>query len=132
LAEETASVELAVPPSVEDDDDAEPRTRTVGEVDHIFAERLQPGDRFLLDGRCLEYQRRAGDALIVNEVVGRPVVPRWAGEGWPLSSELAQRLYVLRIRAAEALRDGPAALADLLRREYALAEPEAAALADYF
>ena len=85
-----------------------------------FAERLNAGDRFLLDGRCLEYRRRHGNALVVGEVVGRPAVPRWGGDGWPLSPELAQRLYVLRIRAAEALRDGSAALAELLRREYGL------------
>ena len=56
------------------------RTRLVGEVDDAFADRLQPGDRFLLDGRCLEFRRREDQALLVHEVVGRPVVPRWAGQ----------------------------------------------------
>ena len=97
-----------------------------------FAERLNAGDRFLLDGRCLEYRRRHGNALVVGEVVGRPAVPRWGGDGWPLSPELAQRLYVLRIHAAEALRDGSAALADLLRRDYGLQDGVADALAAYF
>jgi ATP-dependent Lhr-like helicase len=86
----------------------------------VFADRLQPGDRFLLDGRCLEYRRSERSALLVEEVVGRPVVPRWSGDAWPLSRELARRLYLLRLRAAETLRDGIGALAELLHREYGL------------
>ncbi|HZY84788.1 MAG TPA: DEAD/DEAH box helicase [Gemmataceae bacterium] len=104
----------------------------VGSVDEAFADRLQPGDRFLLDGRCLEVRTRRPDALLVDEVVGRASVPRWAGEGWPLSTELARRLYLLRVQAAEALRDGPEALAGLLQRDYRLVGEAAAVLADYF
>jgi ATP-dependent Lhr-like helicase len=104
----------------------------VGEVDESFAERLQPGDRFLLDGRCLELRRLGGTALEVEEVMGRPAPPRWAGDAWPCSAELARRLYLLRTRAAEALLHGPAKLADLLRREYGLGGPAADALLTYF
>jgi ATP-dependent Lhr-like helicase len=106
--------------------------RLVGEVEDAFADRLQPGDRFLLDGRCLEFRRREDQALLVEEVVGRPVVPRWGGEGWPLSTELARRLYLLRVRAAEALRDGPRALVALLHDEYGLGEAAVAALVAHF
>jgi ATP-dependent Lhr-like helicase len=109
-----------------------PRSRPVGHVDEAFADRLLPGDRFLLDGRCLEFRRLDGPALLVDEVTGRPVTPRWVGEGWPLSAELARRLYVLRGQAAEALRDGPEALTDLLRGDYSLAGRAVAMLADYF
>jgi ATP-dependent Lhr-like helicase len=131
LAEQAVSVELEASPAAPEEDIAPP-TITVGEVDEKYAERLQPGDRFLLDGRCLEYRRRHGGALIVTDVPGRPAVPRWGGDGWPLSPELAQRLYVLRIRAAEALRDGAAALEELLRREYGLQDGAALSLAAYF
>ena len=48
------------------------------------------------------------------------MAPRWVGEGWPCSADLARRLYLLRARAAEALVQGPDALAELLRREYGL------------
>jgi ATP-dependent Lhr-like helicase len=98
----------------------------------LFADRLQPGDRFLLGGCCLEVRRSDGHAVYVEEVVGRPVVPRWGGDGWPLSAELARRLYLLRTQAAEALRDGPAALADLLRRDYGLEGRSVTALVEYF
>jgi ATP-dependent Lhr-like helicase len=109
-----------------------PPPQPVGEVDEAFADRLQPGDRFLLDGRCLELRRREAGALLVDEVPGRPQVPRWGGEGLPLSPELAGRLYLLRVQAAEALREGPPALAELLRRDYGLAGQAADELASYF
>jgi ATP-dependent Lhr-like helicase len=106
----------------------------IGQVDRAFAERLHPGDRFLLDGRCLQVRslRPEESVVRVEEVVGRPRVPRWGGDGWPLSTELAERLYLLRVGAAEALRDGPEALRELLRREYGLEEDAAAKLTAYF
>jgi ATP-dependent Lhr-like helicase len=107
-------------------------SRCVGHVDEAFADRLQPGDRFLLDGLCLEFRHSDGQTLVVEEVVGRPLTPRWGGEGWPLSAELSQRLYQLRFRAADALREGPAALAALLRREYGLEGQAITLLAAYF
>jgi ATP-dependent Lhr-like helicase len=106
--------------------------RPVGQVDQAFADRLQPGDRFLLDGRCLEFRRAEAGALLVEEVGGRPAVPRWGSDGWPLSPELARRLYLLRVQAAEALRDGPAALAALLGRQYGLQPEAAGVLVAYF
>jgi ATP-dependent Lhr-like helicase len=121
------------PPGGAADEDAGPCDASpLGEVEETFADRLEPGDRFLLDGRCLEYRRSDGPALLVDEVVGRPRVPRWSGEGWPLSRELARRLYALRVQAAEALRDGPGALADLLRHDYGLEGAAVADLACYF
>lgn len=107
-------------------------TREIGEVDEAFADRLQPGDRFLLDGRCLEYRAREDGAAVVEEVAGRPRVPRWNSGGWPLSAQLAQRLFLLRLHAAEALRDGPAALQRLLGEDYGLGGPAIDALATYF
>jgi ATP-dependent Lhr-like helicase len=104
----------------------------IGQVDRNYAERLQPGSRFLLDGRCLECKRVEAMMVVVEEVPGRPVAPRWGGDGWPLSTELARRLYLLRLQAAEALREGPSFLAALLRREYGLDERAADALVSYF
>jgi ATP-dependent Lhr-like helicase len=104
----------------------------VGEVDEAFAERLQPGDRFLLDGRCLEFRRSEGQTLLVQEVPGRPAVPRWNGDGLPLSPDLANRLYLLRVQAAEALRHGPDALGRLLRHDYGLDGNALEELTGYF
>ncbi len=68
----------------------------------------------------------------MEEVAGRPIVPRWGGEGWPLSTELARRLYLLRVQAAESLREGPAALTQLLRRDYGLNDAACTRLESFF
>lgn len=104
----------------------------IGQVDLRFAEQLNPGDRFLLDGRCLELTRQDHDRLVVKETLGRPAVPRWGGEGWPLSAPLAQRLFLLRVQAAEALREGPASLARWLESDLGLDSCGAELLTEYF
>jgi ATP-dependent Lhr-like helicase len=136
LAEEPVPVNLAAEQTFEISKSEIEGTASflpIGQVDELFAERLQPGDRFLLDGRCLEFRRREVAGLLVAEVGGRrPAVPRWGGEGWPLSAALAERLFVFRLRAAEALRDGAPALTVLLRREFGLGREAAGILAAYF
>jgi ATP-dependent helicase Lhr and Lhr-like helicase len=92
----------------------------VGEVDDGFADSLQPGDRFLLDGRCLEYQKAERSTLLVEEVAGQPRLTSWSSEGRSLSSALARRIFVLREQAAEALREGPLALPALLGEQFGL------------
>ena len=98
LTEDTCAIRLRAP-TVED----ESRTQALGEIDHAYAEHLQPGDRFVLDGRCLEFKTRETAALLVDEVFGRPQVPRWLGSGVPMSSELARRIFLFRVQAAETL-----------------------------
>jgi ATP-dependent Lhr-like helicase len=132
LAEERATVYLPLSREPEASADAADDWRAVGDVDAAYAEQLQPGDRFLLDGRCLEVRRRDGASVFTEEVAGRPAAPRWGGDGRPLSADLARRLFLLRVQAAEALRDGPAALAELLRRDYGLEDEAAGALLAYF
>ena len=115
-------------------EEAVDREQQIGEVDRVFAERLRVGDRFLLAGRCLQVRSLHPETnrLIVEEAFGRPIVPHWGGVGWPLSTELAQRLYYLRVQAAEALREGPASLAHLLRCEYGLTDAAVAKLVAFF
>ncbi len=130
LAEERVAVLASF--SRDPEGSADPSWLEIGDVDQAFADRLQPGDRFLLDGRCLEFRRREGEMVFVQEVPGRPATPRWGGDGWPLSTELARRLFLLRGQAADALRDGQTALAALLRRDYGLDDEASALLLDYF
>jgi ATP-dependent helicase Lhr and Lhr-like helicase len=113
-------------------DEALTHGQLVGEVSDAFAERLQPGTRFLLDGRCLEFRRGEWRTLVVHEVLGSPLVPRWGSEGLPLSLELARRLYLLRVQAAEALLHGPDALVRLLHADYGLDGPPAQTLVAFF
>jgi ATP-dependent Lhr-like helicase len=129
LADPTYEVRLASGANVEPEQEL-----PVGQVDRVFAERLRSGDRFLLDGRCLQVRSICPEesTLRVEEVTGRPVVPRWGGAGWPLSTELARRLYCLRVQAAECLREGSEALTDFLRRDYGLQPSAAAQLTAFF
>jgi ATP-dependent Lhr-like helicase len=131
LAEEQTGVLLRPQPLGEPEPDFAGSLR-VGEVDAAYAERLQPGDRFLLDGRCLEYRSRQEGSVLVDEVIGRPVAPVWGGEGLALSAELAQRLYLVRGQAAELLREGPNHLAEWLRDDYNLDPRAVAVLVAYF
>lgn len=107
------------------------KTVVLGSLDELFADRLQPGDRFLLGGRAVEYRRRERSALLVCDAGGRPAPPRWTSGYLPLPAELVRRLYQFRAEAAEILRDGDAALARWLRWQYCLEEPAIDALTRY-
>jgi ATP-dependent helicase Lhr and Lhr-like helicase len=123
LTEDACRIALRAPT----DEDAA-NSKPIGEVDLAYAERLQTGDRFVLDGRCLELKRREFETLIVDEVFGRPQVPRWLGNGVPMPNELARRIFLFRVQAADMLRDGEAALIAWLRLEYHLGESASASL----
>lgn len=126
LTEDSCAIRLRAPT----DDDAQ-RTHAIGDVDMVYAERLQPGDRFVLDGRCLELKEREHNALLVDEAWGRPLIPRWLGAGAPMSGELARRLFLFRTQAAELLRDGSETLHGWLRSDYRLGDAAIAILAEY-
>ncbi len=126
LTQDSCAIRLRVPTR----DDAA-NTQPIGEVDQVYAERLQFGDRFVLDGRCLELIKRDDTALLVDEVFGRPQIPRWLGSGVPMSSELAQRIFLFRVQAAEAMRDGDEALRHWLQHDFELNESAVVALAEY-
>ena len=68
------------------------------------------GWQYGLDGRCLEFRKSEAGAMLVEEVAGQPLVPRWAGAGWPLSLELAWRLLDLPPRQVQPQRLRPDAL----------------------
>jgi ATP-dependent Lhr-like helicase len=127
LTEDSCNILLRTP--CEEDDT---RTEHLGEVDQIYAERLQLGDRFVLEGRCLELKKRETSALLVDEVFGRPQAPRWLGTGLPMASELARRIFHLRMQAGEALRDGDDALHAWLGEEFQLNPQAIDCLAPYF
>ena len=85
----------------------------------------------MLDGRCLELVKREWSALVVDEVFGRPLAPRWLGIGVPTSRDLARRIFLFRAQAAEMLRDGDQALLDWLAREHGLSPGCGEAIAEY-
>ena len=127
LTEDSCFVKLRTPTEAD-----ETHTQSLGEVDQAYAEGLQPGDRFVLDGRCLELKKRETTGLLVDEVFGRPLVPRWLGTGVPMSGELARRIFLFRVQAAEILRESDDAFRTWLEVEFQLNDAAISALARLF
>ena len=101
--------------------------KEIGTLEGAYAERLQAGDRFLLDGRALEFRRLEGLVVEARATGGEPNLPRWSSDRQGLSSELALELAQFREDAALALADGPSTLRAWLVETHDLT-PEAAAV----
>jgi ATP-dependent helicase Lhr and Lhr-like helicase len=125
LAEEARPIRLVV------EENGEQRTLNLGGLDDFYADRLQPGDRFLLDGRCLEYRRREGRNLVVDEIAGYPLAPKWASGSWGRPEELVRQMYDFRVQAADVLHDGIEALEAWLRDEHGLRDRAARTLTEH-
>ncbi|WP_461864899.1 ATP-dependent helicase, partial [Thermococcus sp.] len=64
--------------------------KLIGTVEEEFAERLMPGDIFVLAGRTYEFVRSRGNRIYVIPREGaRPTIPAWFSEMLPLSFDLA-------------------------------------------
>jgi ATP-dependent helicase Lhr and Lhr-like helicase len=75
----------------------------VGTLEADYAERLIPGDRFVLDGRPLEFRRLDDSSLLARAAGGEPSLPRWTSDRQSLSSELATALARFRAKASRFL-----------------------------
>jgi ATP-dependent helicase Lhr and Lhr-like helicase len=105
----------------------------VGSLDASFAEHLQPGDRFVLDGRALEFRRLEGFLVVARVTEGEPSLPRWSSERQGLTTELAVELASFREEAARRmLVDGSNALSVWLRDSFGLDREAAGVLEDLF
>jgi ATP-dependent Lhr-like helicase len=96
---------------------------TIGTLEGNYAERLQQGDRFVLDGRALQFDRLDGLVVHARPSGGEPDLPRWTSDRQGLSAELAAELAEFRYRAATLLDEGPSAMRAWLVEEYGL-EPQ--------
>ena len=97
----------------------------IGSLEGSYAERLQPGDRFVLDGRSLEFRRLDGLILHARASAGEPDLPRWTSDRQSLSAELARDLARFREEAARLHGEGVESLRAWLCESYGL-EPDAA------
>jgi ATP-dependent Lhr-like helicase len=103
----------------------------IGSLDAAYAERLQAGDRFVLDGRSFEFRQLDGSLVVARASAGEPYLPKWLSDRQGLSPELARDAARFREEAARLLLiDGPQALRDWLAREYDLSEDAAGLLED--
>ncbi len=83
--------------------------KRVGKVEEEFAERLLPGDVFVLAGRTFRFLKAKGMRLVVEEVKDeRPTVPSWFSEQLPLSYDLAMRIQEFRKEMERRVDDGTA------------------------
>ncbi len=105
--------------------------KTLGSVPHQFADRLLVGDRFLLTGRVYELKRHERSAIVVQESGGLPAFTRWKGGMWNMPPILAERLWCLRARLAEALLESNTQAVKLLQQEYSLDEAPATSLMNW-
>jgi ATP-dependent helicase Lhr and Lhr-like helicase len=105
----------------------------IGTLEVAYAERLVPGDRFVLDGRALEFYRLERSTLITRPTAGEPALPRWTSTRQSLSFELAQELARFRSEAGDRLvNDGPSVLRSWLARVMQLDERASGVLVELF
>jgi ATP-dependent Lhr-like helicase len=97
----------------------------LGTLEGAYAERLQPGDRFVLDGRALEFRKLDDRTVVARASGGEPNLPRWSSDRQSLTAELARELSVFRAAAARHLADGPSTLRGWLCETHDL-DPDAA------
>ncbi len=105
----------------------------VGTLEAAYAERLIPGDRFVLDGRVFRFRRLHRSIVDARPDHGEPNLPRWTSDRQSLSFELAQELAGFRTQAARCLAEqSPAALRDWLIEAFGLDHGAAAVLVELF
>ncbi|WP_461865163.1 DEAD/DEAH box helicase [Thermococcus sp.] len=101
--------------------------KLIGTVEEEFAERLMPGDIFVLAGRTYEFVKSRGNKIYVIPREGaRPTIPAWFSEMLPLSFDLALDVQRFR-REVKGM-----ASKSLLMRKYGIDERAAKAILAYF
>lgn len=94
--------------------------RPVGTLEGAYAERLQPGDWFVLDGRALEFQRLEALTVHARPASGEADLPRWSSDRQALSTRLARDVALLRGELARRMDESPAVALRWLRDAFAL------------
>ncbi len=100
--------------------------QVIGTLEGAYAERLQAGDRFVLDGRSLEFRRM--EALTVHAKASgdrEPNLPRWSSDRQGLSAELARDVARFRAEGGRALAEGPSTLRAWLGEDQGIGPDEA-------
>ncbi|CAD5243384.1 ATP-dependent helicase [Thermococcus camini] len=105
--------------------------KLIGTVEEEFAERLMPGDIFVLAGRTYEFVKSRGNRLYVIPREGaKPTIPAWFSEMLPLSFDLALDIQRFRREVKELLHRRDAVRR--LVRKYGIDEKATRAIIAYF
>jgi len=75
----------------------------IGHLESSYADQLQAGDRFVLDGKALEYRRTEGSTIHSRPAGGEALFPRWTSERPGYSANLATELGRFREELATLL-----------------------------
>ncbi|KPU63721.1 helicase [Thermococcus sp. EP1] len=103
----------------------------IGTVEEEFAERLMPGDIFVLSGRTYEFRKSRANRIYVQPKEGaKPTIPAWFSEMLPLSFDLALDVQRFR-REVKDLLDNKRAKSFLMKK-YQIDEKAAKAIMGYF
>ncbi len=103
----------------------------IGTVEEEFAERLMPGDIFVLAGRTYEFVKSRGNKIYVIPREGaKPTIPAWFSEMLPLSFDLALDIQRFR-REVKGLLGRRDAVKRLMRK-YGIDEKAVRAIVAYF
>ena len=103
----------------------------IGTVEEEFAERLMPGDIFVLAGRTYEFVKSRGNKIYVIPREGaKPTIPAWFSEMLPLSFDLALDIQRFRREVSGLVNNRRAR--DFLMRKYGIDERAARAILAYF
>jgi len=102
--------------------------QVIGSLEGAYAERLQGGDRFVLDGRALEFRRMEGLTVHARASGGEPSLPRWSSDRQGLSAELARDVARFRAEGGKALADGLSGLRAWLAEDQEIGPDEAGVL----
>ena len=105
----------------------------VGTLEVAYAERLVPGDRFVLDGRVMEFRRLVKSIVHTRPHGGEPSLPRWTSDRQSLSCELARELAAFRAEAGRRLvEESAAALRSWLIKTFGMDAVAAEVLLELF
>ncbi|EHR78556.1 helicase [Thermococcus litoralis DSM 5473] len=105
--------------------------RFIGTVEEEFAERLMPGDIFVLAGRTYEFKKSRGNRIYVVPKEGaKPTIPAWFSEMLPLSFDLAIDVQRFRREVKGILNNRRDK--SFLMKKYQIDEKAAKAILGYF
>jgi ATP-dependent helicase Lhr and Lhr-like helicase len=73
------------------------KRRTLGFVEEIFLQNLQPGDVFIIAGRAVKLERVGSmECFVADAKHSTPTVPRWNANKMPLTNKVAEEIVKFR------------------------------------
>ncbi|MBI1324930.1 DEAD/DEAH box helicase [bacterium] len=102
--------------------------RSIGHLEIMFADRLRPGDRFVLDGRSLKVKKSEQGRVEVTEADGYADFPVWTSDRPGLSGHLAIALARFREELGDRVARDQDSARNWLVERFRMREADAACL----